>query len=777
MKGSVIMLTLLMSSALQAQVKLRKDNIDEVIRAMTLEEKVNVVLGVGDEGVWRHYKTKPTLIVRGQACATYAIPRLGIPNTVLTDGPAGLRIDTIQEGVAHATYCTAFPAATAMASTWNTDLVYQVGRSIGEEVLEYGSDVLLGPGMNIQRNPLTGRNFEYYSEDPYVSGTMAASMVNGIQSRNVGACIKHFAANNIETNRRTINAVISQRALREIYLRGFRIAIEKSDPWMVMTSYNKINGYYTAENKALLQDILRGEWKYNGLIVSDWVSGEDFVAQMRSGNELLMPGNYQTTIFRDAVKSGMLDEAPLDRNIANILKYVVRTPSFRKQARSNKPDLRAHAAVALQSAEEAMVLLENRNGTLPLKKGGGYALFGKSSYSFIAGGTGSGRVNYRHAVSVIEGLEETGVRLLPSLEGFYRHFMDSVQRHATPSLKIPPRNLVDFAAEPALPLSYITEAAAKTDVAIVTLGRNAGELWDRTEDDYFRISPAEREMLENVCEAFHAKKKRVVVILNIAGPIETASWRDLPDAVLLAWQTGQEGGRAVVNVLTGKVNPSGKLAVTFPVKYADVPSASSFPGVPAHNPVNAFYEEGIYVGYRYYQTFDVKPAYPFGYGLSYTSFSYSPVTVERAALDGNIRLTVTVKNTGKVAGKEVVQVYIKAPQTMVEKPFQELKGYAKTPLLQPGESKTLTFELEPMDLASFWTGKQQWIAEKGVYEVRVGESGEDIRSRTTFELKSDVVVEEVKDVMYPNIKLHELSTQGVIRGPKTEDIILGDDDY
>lgn len=778
MKRKIITLLALSTTlALSAQIKLEAGNIDDIIAAMTLKEKVYFVLGVGDEGVWRHYKTEPALILRGQACATYGIPRLGIPNTVLTDGPAGLRIDTIQMGVNHRTYCTAFPTATALASTWNKELVYQVGNAIGEETFRYGSDMLLGPAMNIQRNPLTGRNFEYYSEDPHVSGMMAASMVNGIQKWNVGACIKHFAANNIETNRRTINAVISQRALREIYLRGFQIAIEESSPWMVMTSYNKINGYYTAENKALLQDIVRKEWKYDGLFVSDWVSGEDFVAQMRAGNELLMPGNYQAELFMKAIKNGTLDEKTLDKNIRNILKYIIKTSTFRNLHRDYQPDLDKHTDVSRQAAEEAMVLLQNKNKTLPLKKIKSYALFGKSSYNFIAGGTGSGRVNYRHTTSITEGLENINAKVIKNLSSFYQHYIDSVHSNTTPTLKIPTKNLVDFAPEPALPQSYINDAAQKADIAIITLGRNAGELWDREAKDYYYLSNSETTLLKKVCDAFHALNKKVVVVLNISGPIDVASWHHMPDAILLAWQTGQEGGHALANILSGKVNPSGKLAVSFPVKYSDVPSANSFPGVPAENPINAFYEEGIYVGYRYYQTFNVKAAYEFGYGLSYTDFTYSPLKISNGKFKDKLTVSVTVTNTGKVSGKEVVQLYIKAPVTTVEKPFQELKRYAKTQLLKPGESETIEFTVNPMDLASFWTGKSQWIAEKGMYEIRIGSSSEDIRSKINFALDNTIVVSKVNDVLYPNIKLHELSTHGIIKGPNTNDIILGDSDY
>ncbi|MEI6753740.1 MAG: glycoside hydrolase family 3 C-terminal domain-containing protein [Paludibacter sp.] len=744
----------------QQKLILKTNNIPEIIKAMTLEEKAHMVLGMGDEYLWntKSFKGKPgKILLRGQAANTYNIERLGIPSTILNDGPAGLRIDTIQEGVNHRTYCTAFPTATALASTWNKDLVRQVGVSMGNEVLEFGSDMLLAPGLNLQRNPLCGRNFEYYSEDPLISGEMAAAMVNGIQSNNVGACLKHFAANNIETNRRTINELISQRALREIYLRGFEIAVKKSNPWMLMTSYNKINGYYTAEDKALLQDILRKEWNYNGVVVTDWGSGQDVVAQMRAGNELIMPGGFQSDIIIDAVKRGLLDEAVLDRNIEKILQYVVKTPTFRNYTKTNNPDLIANSTITRTAAGEAMVLLQNRDNTLPLSKTKVFSLFGKTSYNYITGGTGSGRVNNKHTVSLLEGLENSKFKIDKKLQLFYKAFTDSVLKVTKPSAKVRAKNIIDFAAEPKIETVLIEQAVKNSDVAVITLGRNAGETWDRDENDYFKLSYTELSLIKSVSEVFHAAKKKVIVILNIGGPIEIESWKQYTDAILLSWQTGQEGGNALVDILKGQVNPSGKLAVTFPVKYADVPSSKSFPGVPSDNPVNAFYEEGIYVGYRYYQTFNVKPAYEFGFGMSYTNFTYSPVTLSSNQFNGNITATVTVKNTGKVAGKEVAQLYVTAPVTSVEKPMQELKGFAKTRLLKPGESETLTFTLDTSGLASFWTGKNQWVAEKGIYEVRIGASSSDIRSKTSFNLEKDIIVEQVHDVMYPNVMFKEFN--------------------
>jgi beta-glucosidase len=760
----------------QSVPMLRSDNIREVIQAMTLDEKVNMVLGVGDEGVWRHYKTQGKIVLKGQACAMYSIPRLGIPHIVLTDGPAGLRIDTIQDGVDHPTYATAFPSATALASTWNKDLVQKVGEAMGNEVLEYGSDVLLGPGMNIQRNPLTGRNFEYYSEDPLVSGEMAAAMVNGIQKYNVGACMKHFAANNIETNRRTINAVISQRALREIYLRGYQIALRKSDPWMIMTSYNKINGYYTPEDKALLQDIVRDEWNYKGVMVTDWVAGKDFIAQMRAGNELLMPGNYQTTLFKQAVNRGILDESVFDRNIEKILEFIVKTPTFNQYQKSNKPNLAANAKQSQVAAEEGMILLDNKNNALPLKKAKNYALFGKTSYNFIAGGTGSGRVNYKHAVSLTEGLENAKFKIDKPLRAYYTQFIDSVMKVTKPTLRVREKNIIDFAEEPVISKALIQNSVKKNDVAIITIGRNAGELWDRSVDGYFLLTDAEMNMIKDVSEIYQNAGKKVIVILNIGGPIDVANWRHIPDAILLAWQTGQEGGNALVNILTGKVNPSGKLAVTFPMKYEDVPSSNSFPGVPKDNPVNAYYEEGIYVGYRFHETFNVKPAYEFGYGLSYTNFTYTDLKLNQQNFDGSIEVSVTIKNTGKIAGKEAVQLYLKAPETKLEKPALELKEFGKTKLLKPGEGETLTMILDANSLASFWPGKSQWIAEKGDYQVCTGASSRDIRLTGQFTLPEDIMVEQVNDVMYPNFYFLELTKREPHKNIKTSDIIIPDDD-
>jgi len=732
--------------------QLGKDKIEDVIAAMTLEEKVYLLMGLGDESIKNPDSKVPGVILDGEAARTWDIPRLGITPAVLTDGPAGLRINAHPKDLKTTRYCTAFPTATALSSTWNTDLIKNVGKAMGNEVLEYGSDVLLAPAINIHRNPLCGRNFEYYSEDPLVAGKMAAAMVNGIQSINVGTSLKHFAANNIETNRGTINAIISQRALREIYLRGFEIVIKEAQPWTVMSSYNRINGFYTSQNYDLLTTILRDEWKFKGTVMSDWGGGNDAIAQMNAGNDLLMPGCYQRQELLSAVKNKLIDEKTLDRNLTRILTFILKTPHFREYAFTEKPDLTSHAQVSRIAANEGMILLKNNKNTLPLNKIKRIALFGKTSYRYIAGGTGSGEVNYQYATTINESIKRNGFKVDNKLENIYSQFIDSIKKSSDNSND---KFIVDF--HPELPLSktLINEQVKNNDIAIITIGRNAGEGSDRKVSDFY-LSNIEKQLIQNVSEAFHAANKKVVVLLNIGGVIATSDWRDYPDAVLLTWQTGQEGANALVDILKGKVNPSGKLPMSFPMVYNDVPSAKTFPGEPADNPVNAVYKEGIYVGYRYYDTFKIPTAYEFGYGLSYTQFKYSDIQLSSKEFQNEMTVKLTVKNTGKVAGKETVELYLHAPNVEIDKPVQELKGFAKTALLKPGESQQITFTLDARSLASFWTNISSWVAEKGAYEVRIGASSSDIRLTSGFTLPETIVVEKLHDVLYPNRPVTDL---------------------
>ncbi|NCD69586.1 glycoside hydrolase family 3 C-terminal domain-containing protein [Mucilaginibacter agri] len=777
----VLCLALLMPSLLSAQKKpaatlpqLGKSPVKDVVAAMTVEEKVKLIVGMGFniEGI------PPGMLppidpadniaekVVGAAGRSHAIPRLGIPTLTLSDGPAGVRINPIRHKDSTRTYyATAFPVGTLLASSWDTSLVRHVGIAFGHEVLEYGIDILLAPGMNIQRNPLGGRNFEYYSEDPLIAGNMAASFVKGIQSNGVGTSIKHFAANNAEFNRMNLNTFVSERAMREIYLKGFEIAVKKAQPWTVMSSYNLINGTYTSESKDLLTTVLRNEWGFKGYVMTDWFGGKNAVAQVNAGNDQLMPGTpMQTKAIIEGVKDGKITMAQLDKNVTNILNIMLKSPTFKGYKYSDKPDLKADAKVSRMAATEGMVLLKNESHALPLTSKT-VALFGNTSYDLIAGGTGSGDVNKAYVISLNQGLVNSGYRLDPSLADNYKSYI------AAEKAKRPKPKMMFLAPAPIaeMPLdeNLLKEKAEKADVAVITIGRIAGEGGDRKEADDFTLTAAEQTMIADITKAFHGKEKNVVVVLNIGGVVETASWRDKPDAILLAWHPGLEGGNAIADVLSGKVNPSGKLTATFPMAYSDVPNSKTFPGkeLPGGEsanplmgrPAEVTYDDGIYVGYRYFNTFDVKPAYEFGYGLSYTDFGYSKFKLSSASFNGKITATVLVTNKGKRAGKEVVQLYISAPAKMLNKPESELKGFAKTRLLKPGEAQLLTFNINSADLASFDTATETWIAESGDYKVKIGASSKDIKESGKFNLNKNINVLKVHKVLAPAAPITELT--------------------
>ena len=729
--------------------QLGQATIDEVINAMTLEEKAHLVVGTGMAGFSGDSAVigKTKKLVPGAAGTTYPIERLGIPSVVLADGPAGLRIDPTREGDSATYYCTHFPIGTLLASTWNQELVENVGKAIGNEVLEYGADVLLAPALNIHRNPLCGRNFEYYSEDPLVSGKIAAAYVRGVQSNGVGTSIKHFAVNNQESNRMAVDAHVSPRALREIYLKGFEIAIKEANPWTVMSSYNYLNGIYTSENPELLTTLLRDEWGFKGMVMTDWFGGKDAVAQMKAGNDMLQPGlDKQYEAIVNAVKKGILDEAVLNRNVERILNMILQTPHFKKYNYSNKPDLQAHAKITRQSATEGMVLLKNDNGALPLAADvKNVALFGCTSYDFIAGGTGSGNVNRAYTVSLLDGLKNAGYVVDEALKNSYEAYLKTEKERLSKDKKewfMPDTR----PAEMAVSAQVIREQAAKADVALVTLGRTSGEFLDRMVAD-FNLTKEEQNMLKAVSDAFHAAGKKVVVVLNIGGVIETASWKSAPDAILCAWQAGQEGGNSVADVLSGKASPSGKLTMTFPVKFEDAASSDNFPidmrvstdlmnkGGKKNDVKNVDYtnyEEDIYVGYRYFDTFGKQVSYPFGYGLSYTTFAYDKAAVK--ADNGVYTVSVEVKNTGKVAGKEVVQLYVSAPDVAANKPEKELKAFAKTKELKPGEAVVVTLKVNADDLASYDEAASAWVVTPGNYKFLVGASSRDIKATLEAEV-------------------------------------------
>jgi beta-glucosidase len=758
--------------------QLGKDPIAVVIKAMTLDEKVKFVAGNGMHIPGMRNNNNGPVVgqsqdkVPGAAGTTYAIPRLGIPSIVVSDGPAGVRIDSVRKDQPGKTfYATAWPVGTLLASSWDTALVQRVGASFGNEAKEYGIDIMLAPALNIHRNPLGGRNFEYYSEDPLIAGSMTAAIVSGIQSNGVGTSIKHFVANNQETDRNTVNTIVSERALREIYLKGFEIAVKKSQPWTVMSSYNLLNGTYTSQEYDLLETILRKEWGFKGFVMTDWFGGADPVAQMNARNNLLMPGSAdQSKKIMDAVQSGALSEAVLDENIAGILRIILGSPAFSGYKYSDQPDLRRHASLSREAATEGMVLLKNEDHSLPIaQKVKNVALFGIDGYELIAGGTGSGDVNKAYKVSLAQGLANAGYHVDPDLQKAYGSYLaDYKAKHPKKSFFEEFRNPTPPAPEYLVDNDLLARKAASADLAILSIGRNAGEGKDRKlEEDYY-LSDTEKVVVSAIANAFHAQHKKVVVVLNIGGVIDVMAWRDQVDAILLAWQPGLEGGNAITDVLSGKVDPSGKLATTFPAKYEDVPSAKNFPGKEFPEkatpggmfgprvPAEVTYQEGIYVGYRYYSTFHVKPAYEFGYGLSYTRFSYSDLKLSSSTFTGTLTAAVTVTNTGNFAGKEVVELYLSAPATKLDKPVEELRAFGKTGLLKPGESQTLHFLLTPADLASFDTPSGSWVAEGGQYTVKIGASSADIKQTATFTLPADLVVEKDHKVLAPQVTIDEL---------------------
>ena len=749
-----------------------KMRIDDLMRRLSIQEKVDLVVGSGGYDPNNPVVGASDSLVPGAAGTTAALPRHGIPSIVMTDGPAGVRISPNRKGSSKTFYVTAFPIGTALASTWDEELVDRVGRALADEAMEYGSDVQLTPGMNIMRNPLCGRNFEYFSEDPVQSGKIAAALIKGIQHKGVAASAKHFAANNSESNRMRVDSSVSQRALREIYLRTFEIAIEESNPATVMTSYNKLNGVYTSASEELLTRVLREEWGYEGLVMSDWFGGfsiqdvktgrfEPNIAwqQIAAGNDLLMPGlPQQKQNIMEALKQKKLSQEALNRSARRVLKLIFQSPKMNGHVFGNQPDLNKHAPIAREAAAEGMILLKN-DRALPLLKAQKAALFGTTSYHFIAGGTGSGFVNKAYVVSLADGLKKAKHEIDADLEKRYRTFMEKDISDILKSFGA--NSLGSMASAPELKIDQasLEKSAEEQDVAIVTIGRISGEMRDRKLENDFNLTADEAALIKEVSEAFRSRNKKIAVVLNVGGVVETASWKDEVDAILLAWQPGQEGGDAVTDVLIGKVNPSGKLTMTFPMKYADVPSSATFPGTPADQPIELFYEDGIYVGYRYYDTFGVDVSYEFGHGLSYTNFEYSRLELSGKEFKDAITATINIKNTGTIPGREVVQLYLSAPCGDIDKPVQELKRFGKTKLLQPGESQILSFKLSAKDLASFYPTFSAWVADQGEYVVRVGASASDIRQKQTFTLPLRLQVEKVGNVLNRNRDFDEIKAK------------------
>jgi beta-glucosidase len=750
--------------------QLNANNIDDVVNAMSIEEKCHLVLGCG-----MHFNDEAKF--PGTAGSTYAVPRLGIPATYCADSQQGLRMNANRDWDHHDYYPTDFVASMTLASTWDREAAFKVGKGIGNEVREFGLDWILSPAMNLIRNPLCGRNHEYYSEDPYLSGTIAAGYVRGVQSEGTAACPKHFIANNQETNRNSNISQVSQRALREIYLKAFEIMVKESDPWTIMTSYNKLNGPYALQNRDLLTTIVRDEWGWKGMYVSDWNAGDDAVAAMKAGNDMLQPGqDKQYQAILDAAKSGKLSMDILNANVKRILEYIVKTHNFKGYQYGNEPNLKAHAQIVREVGADGIVLLKN-NGILPLT-GKRVALFGCTSYDWISGGSGFGGTSVGHyTVSLIEGMRSAGYEVYKPLISIYKQHIASEEKRLFPNGR-PPFSITPpaRAEEKAFTAEEMNDAIDGSDVAIISLGRKSGEAADRSEADFY-LKEGESQLIKTVSEAYHAKGKKVIVLLDICSPIDVASWQDQIDALVCTWQGGQESGFSIADVLSGKVNPSGKLPMTFQIKYGDAYADKNFPANVDDKTLGAMfmwgydkdkapeernpeanidytnYEEDIYVGYRYFDSFGKDVAYPFGFGLSYTTFSYDNMNVSEAG--GVYTVKVDVKNTGSRAGRNVVELFVAAPNSKkLNKPEKELRNYAKTKNLKPGETETITMQVKTEDLASFNEKASAWKTDAGDYTFMICSSANDIEAKATAKVKP--WTKKVHNVMQPNVKLNRL---------------------
>jgi len=661
--------------------------ITNLIKKMSLEEKAALCTGAS-------------------AWTTVPVERLGVPEMVVSDGPHGVRrVPDVHTLGAKSLPATCFPTATCMASTWDVDLIHKLGEAIAEECITLKVDVVLGPGVNMKRTPLCGRNFEYYSEDPYLAGEMAVSFIKGVQSKGVGTSLKHFAANNQEYQRSTINSDIDERTLREIYLPAFEAAVKKARPWTVMCSYNKLNCTYAAENHRLLTEILKEEWGFEGFVVSDWGAVHDRVDALKAGLDLEMPGPRERRVkaVMDAIRSGKLDESVLDEAVRRILDIVFKAAETEK---GGSFDAVRHHALARRVAGEGMVLLKN-DGILPLKIHKHIAVIGRTAKEAYYQGGGSSHINPTQLDNPYEELQKmAGDTELSYAEGY-------------PTDESFDQVLIDEACK----------NARSADVALLYISLPAtkeSEGYDRPDIDLTSHQVA-------LIKAVTAVQPDTIVILNNGAPVVMSEWIDGTAAVLEAWMMGQAGGGAIADVIYGKVNPSGKLAETFPLKLIDTPAYINYPG--ENGAVR--YGEGIFMGYRYYDTKEVPTLFPFGYGMSYTTFDYQNPKVSSQTFHDVDGLTVSVDviNTGKMAGKEVVQVYVQDHQSRLARPPKELKGFAKVEL-QPGETKTLTVSLDFRAFAYYHPAYRQWITEDGEFDILIGASSTDIRYTKTVTLHS-----------------------------------------
>ncbi len=658
-------------------------DIQLIIENMTLEEKASLCSG---QDMWR----------------LKSLERLGVPSIVVADGPHGLRKHTEAAsvpGLNPSLPATCFPTASALAATWNRDVLYQVGQALGRSCLHEKVSVLLGPGVNIKRSPLCGRNFEYYSEDPFLAGELASSFIQGVQSQGVGASLKHFAANNQEYRRMTSDSIVDERALREIYLAQFEIAVKKAQPWTVMCSYNRVNGVYASENHQLMTDILREEWGFQGLVVTDWGAMNDPVLALKAGIDLEMPGapNGNSAQIVAAVQAGGLDEAELDRSVERILELVQKAQAAQP---ANAPlDLEAQHALARRVASEGVVLLKNENDLLPLPGDARIALVGRFAKQPRYQGAGSSLVNPTRLENLYEELVKlTGKETV--------HYAPGYDEKGETNQEL---------------LQEALNLAHQVDVVVVCAGLTDMDEIEGLDRRDMQQPPGHNKLIESL-SAVHPK---VVVVLSNGSPVEMP-WVQTVPAILEGYLGGQAGAGTLADILLGKVNPSGKLAETFPKAFEDTP-AQPYPG----GPVTIPYCESLYVGYRYYDSTQVEVLFPFGHGLSYTRFAYHNLQVNQ---DGEtISVSFKIQNMGQRSGMDTAQVYVRDVHASQFRPDKELKGFAKVEL-EPGQERQVTIQLEQRSFAFYDARRQDWVVEEGEFEILVGASSRDIRLSTTIHM-------------------------------------------
>ena len=690
-------------------------DIKSLISQMTLEEKASLCSGLDN------WHTKP-------------IERLGIPSIKMSDGPHGLRKEVPNQR--NSVPSTCFPTAVTTASSWDRELIKQLGQALAKECQAEEVDIILGPAINIKRSPLCGRNFEYFSEDPYLSSQLATAYIQAVQSLGVGTSLKHYAANNQEYRRFTIDETIDERTLREIYLSNFEGAVKEGKPWTVMCSYNRVNGILASENKYLLTEILKEEWGYEGFVVSDWGAVNERVEGIKAGLDLEMPSSYGIGDKKiiEAVKRGELDEKVLDQTVERLLKIIFKAVDSRK--RGTTYDQQAHHKLARKIAGESMVLLKNQDNILPLKKEGTIAIIGEFAKKPRYQGGGSSHVNPTKLDNALEEIEKIvqGKAKLIYEEG-YKLETDEMNQELIEKAK---------------------EAAKKSDVAIIFAGlpdRYESEGYDRT---HMKMPENHNKLIEEVAKV----QPNTVVVLSNGSPVEIP-WIDKVKGLLESYLGGQAGAGAVADILFGEVNPSGKLAETFPKKLSHNPSYLNFPG--EGNKVE--YREGVFVGYRYYDKKEIEPLFPFGYGLSYTTFEYTDISVDKKEITDKetIEVKVKVKNTGKVKGKEIVQLYVRDVESKVNRPEKELKGFEKIEL-EPGEEKTVTFKLDKRSFAYYNTEIRDWYVESGEFEILVGKSSKEIELKETVKVNSTVTIKKKYD--------RNSLVRDLLEDAKTEKIIL-----